>query len=208
MAHAAEVSDGLWVGITEITEHQWSMVMDPPHSRGSGGDRPAGFVDWFAARRFCRRLSKMDGLEYRLPTETEWEYCCRAGTTTRYAFGDTLGQSQANILVVDGINIGQTTKVKSYQPNAWGLYDMHGNVREWCQNRMDEDYYTCWGRTKGSSSNWRAIRGGDFKSVAVSAESGRRIAADPSWEPEQYGLRIVLQQGKREHDEVGTATDN
>src|SRR5205085_11973537 len=93
---------------------------------------PVVFVTWQQAADVCARLSKQEGKPYRLPTEAEWEYACRAGTTTLFHTGDALTPEQANLGVGREGKPLKTVPVGSYKPNAWGLYDMHGNVAEWC----------------------------------------------------------------------------
>ena len=124
------------MGATEVTNAQYEQF-DPDHKklRGRDGvskadDEPVTFVTWQQAVAFCEWLSKKEGKPYRLPTEAEWEYACRAGTATPFHTGDTLTAEQANIgLTADGKPQPTTVPVGSYKPNAWGLYDMHGNVR-------------------------------------------------------------------------------
>jgi hypothetical protein len=107
----------------------------PVENRRSVHDRrPVEGVSWFDIQEFCRRLSQRTGRTYTLPSESQWEYACRAGTTTPYAFGTTLSQWQANV------NSSGTTEVGSFPANAWGLHDMHGNVYEWCMDQWHPGY--------------------------------------------------------------------
>jgi formylglycine-generating enzyme len=134
-AHAVKISKAFYLGIHEVTNAQYE-AFDPKHialrgKRGSSkaDDDPVAYVTWHDAVAFCAWLSQKENRPYRLPTEAEWEYACRAGTKTKYHTGDTL--------TTDDANFGQATdskprRVGSYKPNAWGLYDMHGNVAEWC----------------------------------------------------------------------------
>lgn len=137
--HKVKLSRPLYMGAYEVTNAQYE-AFDPDHKelRGKFGvslrdDEPVTFVTWQQAVDFCRWLSKKEGLAYRLPTEAEWEYACRAGTTTIYNTGDILTPKDANIgLSVDAKKKITTVPAGSYKPNAWGLYDMHSNVEEWC----------------------------------------------------------------------------
>jgi formylglycine-generating enzyme required for sulfatase activity len=128
---------------TPITQAQWREVagwqkqerdLDPDPSDFKGANRPVEMVSWFDALEFCRRLSQRTGQRYGLPSEAQWEYACRAGTTTQFHFGDTLTPELANC------NTEQTTDVASFPANNWGLHDMHGNVWEWCLDEWHKNY--------------------------------------------------------------------
>jgi formylglycine-generating enzyme required for sulfatase activity len=131
-AHRVKITKAFHLGVHEVTNKQFEEF-DPAHKsfRGKQGvsktdDEPVTYVTWQQASAFCQWLAKKENRPYRLPTEAEWEYCCRAGSTTTYSAGDRL--------TIEHANLGSTTtkKAGSYKPNAWGLYDMHGNVAEWC----------------------------------------------------------------------------
>jgi len=144
--HRVTLTKSFHLGRTEVTQGQWKAVMGTTPWKGKigveeGDDYPATHVSWDDAVEFCRKLSEKEGVEYRLPTEAEWEYACRAGTTTVYSFGDDESQldeyawSYENAWIV-----GETYAhiVGQKKPNPWGLHDMHGNVWEWVQDRYGE----------------------------------------------------------------------
>jgi formylglycine-generating enzyme len=138
-AHTITITRAFLMGATEVTNAQYERF-DPKHKafRGKGGvstsdDEPVTYVTWHEAVAFCEWLSKAEGKPYRLPTEAEWEYACRAGTTTAFSTGDKITAEQANIgLKPDGTPHKGTVPVGRFAANAWGLHDMHGNVLEWC----------------------------------------------------------------------------
>jgi formylglycine-generating enzyme required for sulfatase activity len=153
--HEVVIARPFYLGVYEVTQAQYQKLMgkNPSHFAASGPDHPVETVRWREAVDFCSRLSKREaetkaGRVYRLPTEAEWEYACRAGTTTPFHTGKNLSSMQANFNGAypygdsdKGPNLKKTAKVGSYPPNAWGLYDMHGNVSEWCADWYDPDYY-------------------------------------------------------------------
>ena len=141
--HRVQVAEFL-MGQTPVTQVQWRLVvensepinrkLEPDLSEFKGEQRPVESVSWEDAQEFCQRLSVLTKKDYRLPSEAEWEYACRAGTETAYHFGPMLTQDVANY---DGSN---TTDVRTYPANRWGLYDMHGNVWEWCEDDWHKNY--------------------------------------------------------------------
>jgi formylglycine-generating enzyme required for sulfatase activity len=152
--HEVEITRPFYLGAHEVTQAQYQKVMgtNPSHfaPAGAGQDQvrgqntadfPAENMTWEEAADFCRRLSALPeerraGRVYRLPTEAEWEYACRAGSTTAYHVGATLGPAAANFG-----RRPQPEKVGSFKPNAWGLFDMHGNVWEYCADHYQAGYY-------------------------------------------------------------------
>jgi formylglycine-generating enzyme required for sulfatase activity len=155
--HEVAITRPFWMGAYEVTQAEYAKIESKPTAhfsaeRGGGPDHPVENIEWNAAVAFCNKLSALAaetqaGRKYRLPTEAEWEYACRAGTTTPFHFGRSLSASQANFngnypyAAEKGAYLRRTAKVGSYPPNAFGLYDMHGNVAEWCADWYDPDYY-------------------------------------------------------------------
>jgi formylglycine-generating enzyme required for sulfatase activity len=129
------------IGKFAITQAEWVAIMEHNLSANRGSDRlPVDNVSWNDATEFCQRLSRSTGRKYRLPSEAEWEYACRAGTKTAYSWGDEIDSRFANYFDWEPEKKLGTKPVGSYDPNAFGLYDMHGNVFEICQDRWHDDY--------------------------------------------------------------------
>jgi formylglycine-generating enzyme required for sulfatase activity len=148
------------LGRYPVTQRQWQMVMgnNPSHFRGD--DLPVEQVDWQQSVEFCQKLSFLTGQKYRLPSEAEWEYACRAGTTTPYHFGKVARRTVANYYVYNPGQPRQTTTVGSFSANAFGLYDMHGNVEEWCADEFHSSY-------QGAPTDGSAWAGGHGHSYVV-----------------------------------------
>lgn len=145
--HQVTFAEPFWMGKYPVTQAQWRAVaslpklerdLDQDVSLFIGDDRPVEQVRWVDAMEFCARLTQATGCLYRLPTEAEWEYACRAGTTTRYSYGDAPDESRMNCWRPRVQS--STTSVGTYPPNDWGLYDMHGNVWEWCLDEYCDSY--------------------------------------------------------------------
>lgn len=190
--HKVELTEGFWLGSTPVTQAQWTAVMDSNPSYFAGDDRPVENVSWNDAAEFTRKLSKMDGVQYRLPTEAEWEYAARAGTETEFHFGEE------SALLGDygwysGNSLNKTHPVGLKAPNAWGLYDMHGNVWEWCS-----DWYGgyCSGPVfdpkGGEEGEYRVLRGGSWFATAGNCRSARRRRVVPDHRGRGNGLRVAV----------------
>jgi formylglycine-generating enzyme required for sulfatase activity len=200
------LSRGFWMGKHEVTQAQFQSVMGKNPSDFKGGSLPVDNVNWNDATAFCKKLTKMEraagrlpqGWEYRLPTEAQWEYACRAGTNTAFHFGDSLSSSQANFngnhpagSAAKGEYLRKTTKVGSYSPNAWGLCDMHGNVAEWCRDRYREKYPGGADPEVTIGGAWRVYRGGSWAVPAEYCLSQYRMVCEPERRYRTLGFRVA-----------------
>lgn len=199
-AHSVAVS-AFHIGKFEITQRQWKAVMQHNLSAHKGKELPVENVSWLDANEFCNRLSRLTGRQYRLPGEAEWEYACRAGTTTRYSFGDEITTQVANYWDIENVDrqedpiILRTTTVGSFYPNDFGLYDMHGNVYELCQDTLRWDYTNA--PTDGSA--WLhsekpelvVIRGGSCDYYADNCRSAYRTDTMPDYRYSGTGFRVA-----------------
>ena len=195
--HLVKITKPFYLSVYEVTQQQYEKVMGTRPWQGKtfvkeGPDYPAVYVSWDDAVEFCRKLSQQEGVEYRLPTEAEWEYACRAGTTTAYSFGDDASKlGQYGWYNKNAWDIGEkyAHRVGRKLPNPWGLYDMHGNVFEWCQDR-----YAPYGSEKvvsdpmgPSRGEYRLLRGGAFNNLPSSVRSEAR---DHTLPPDDGSLLI------------------
>ncbi|MCH7688722.1 MAG: formylglycine-generating enzyme family protein, partial [Planctomycetes bacterium] len=197
--HPVKITKPFYLSVYEVTQQQYEKVMGVRPWQGKeyvqdGPDYPATYVSWNDAVEFCRKLSEQEGVEYRLPTEAQWEYACRAGTTTVYSFGDDaskLGQHAWYRKNAWDIGEKYAHRVGQKLPNPWGLYDMHGNVWEWCQ-----DWYAPYGSEKALSDPMgpaqglgRLLRGGSFYSRSSDVRSANRNDALPANRVVDIGFR-------------------
>ena len=176
-----------YMGKYEVTQEQWESVMgNNPSGNTKGAKLPVTNVSWEDCQEFIKKLNAKTNGGYRLPTDAEWEYACRAGTTTAYSYGDNLTKSDANI---DGDSI---KAVGSYRPNAFGLYDMHGNVWEWCNDwygSLRDGEVT---DPKGAATGeYRVLRGGSFLFLVSRARSSLRYGYTPTVRVYDYGFRLA-----------------
>jgi formylglycine-generating enzyme required for sulfatase activity len=190
-AHKVTLTKPFELGVHEVTQQQYGKVMGSKPSKFKEPQNPVEMVSWDDAVEFCRRLSELPeekaaGHVYRLPTEAEWEYACRAGTTTIYSFGDS--ESELGDYAWYDDNSGNTPHpVGGKKPNGWGLYDMHGNVYEWCQDWHEKSPSgSTTDPTGPSSGSYRVIRGGGWFGY-----SGYCYSANRYWN--SHNLRINYQ---------------
>jgi formylglycine-generating enzyme required for sulfatase activity len=201
-----------FLGRYPVTQEQWRIVaetykqvnieLNPDPSNFKGDKRPVEKVSWYEAQEFCDRLAKKTKRPYRLPTEAEWEYACRAGTTTPFYFGNTISTELANYASnyiyangVKGEYRRETTPVDHFDiANAWGLCDMHGNVWEWCQDHWHGNYEgapedgSAW--ITDNSNAPRIRRGGSWVSYPWDCRSAFRAADNPDVHNSSLGFRV------------------
>jgi formylglycine-generating enzyme required for sulfatase activity len=195
------LTSGFWMAVHVVTQGQWESVRGSLPCRSRGTDRPVVCVSWEDGQELARQFGQRVGLSCRLPTEAEWEYACRAGTTTPFHFGPTISTDQVNFDgsypyrgAAPGINREETTPVGSFPPNAFGLYDMHGNVWEWCADWYAGHYYR-----RGTKKDPKGPRGGTDRVLrggtvyrASSCRSAYRNHGVPGSNHLWYGVRLVL----------------
>jgi uncharacterized protein (TIGR02996 family) len=220
--HEVEGSRAFYLGVFPVTQGQWQRVMgrNPSHFRSRGGgkgqvrgldtrDFPVECVSWEDAVAFCRKLSDLPEEArakrlYRLPSEAEWEYACRGGaaSSTPFHLGDSLSSTQANFDgnfpyggAAQGPSLQRPTPVGSYNPNAWGLFDLHGNVWQWCADWYADDYYQQGprrdppGPPEGSR---RVIRGGSWYGFGQFCRTAYRSWSGPAYRDDDLGFRVSL----------------
>jgi uncharacterized protein (TIGR02996 family) len=221
--HEVAISRAFYLGVYPVTQGQWQSVMgtDPSWFCASGGGKrtvrrrrdtrnlPVEQVSWEDAVDFCGKLSELPEEKrakrvYRLPSEAEWEYACRGGaaSSTPFHFGTSLSSTQANFDgnhpyggAAKGPSLKRTTPVGSYNPNAWGLYDMHGNVWEWCQDWYASQYYKQSPRRDPPGppeGSVRVIRGGGWDSIGQFCRSAYRCWLVPADRDSGLGFRVSL----------------
>ena len=199
--HKVTLTKGFHLGIHQVTQAQWQAVMGSNPSKFKGdGNLPVENVSWNDCVAFCEALGKKDGKTYRLPTEAEWEYACRAGTTTPFHFGDTISANQANYdgnstygNGKKGVYRQKTTPVGGFPANVWGLYDMHGNVLEWCADWFgpyrEGDLRDPQGFVGGGG---RVLRGGSWFYFPTDCRSAYRAGFAPGIRNSYCGCRVAL----------------
>jgi eukaryotic-like serine/threonine-protein kinase len=209
--HRVKVSR-FFMGQTQVTQAQWAALFPGTPVGARGNDRlPVYGINWLDAIAFCERLSQKTGHRYRLPTEAEWEYACRAKTTSPFAYGDSIVPALANYngehpygRAPKGEYRQQVTPVAKFPPNLCGLYDLHGNVWEWCQDEWFEDYRDApsdgsarskidsgSGDSASLANRLRVVRGGSWFSYGTICRSASRTGLFGLFRHDNYGLRVV-----------------
>lgn len=190
-----------------VTQAQWQAVMgSAPRCRCVGTARPVDTVSWDAAQHFCQRLARLTGRPYRLPSEAEWEYACRAGSTTAFNTGPTLSTTEANYNGnftyghgTPGLYRHITTEVATFPPNAFGVCDMHGNLWEWCADTWHATYdgAPSDGRAwdTGEKAAYRVARGGSWHDTPDVCRSAARLRALAAEGDDIFGFRVACTEG-------------
>ncbi|HMJ51750.1 MAG TPA: formylglycine-generating enzyme family protein [Polyangiaceae bacterium] len=217
---AVTLTRGFWMAKYEATQGDWKRVVGALPGEFTtelleGDDYPVGNVNFAEVEDFCRKLTELarksgalpEGWEFRLPTEAQWEYAARAGTTTVFSFGDTLTSYQANFkgksygVVEQGPSLGRATPVGSYPANAWGLHDMHGNIYEWCRDWFhlafpggtDPDLYDAadTATRNGTGDISRSRRGGCWADEGWPLRAAFRLRFEPARRYDHIGFRVI-----------------
>lgn len=187
--HPVTLTRGFWMAKTEVTQKQWQSVMEKNPSKFKGDDLPVDSIHWFDCRKFCGKTGLL------MPTEAEWEYACRAGTTRAYA-----GTGRLDDMGWYSGNSGkQTHAVGQKLPNAWGLYDMHGNVSEWCEDYVDAYPEKAMTNPTGpvtlsGAVGLRSVRGGNWDRKAADCRSADRGGASPRDRYPRNGFRPIVRE--------------
>jgi len=202
--HQVTISRAFYLGVHEVTQEQWKSVMGTEPWNGQEYAKPgktnaASYVSWNDATEFCKEFSQKTGKTVRLPTEAEWEYACRAGSKTRFSYGDDDDYSSLGDYAWYSMNAFHVGKkcalaVGQKKPNAWGLYDMHGNVCEWCADWCEDSYVNAEDKApKGPASGiYRVLRGGGWNYNPMDCRSAAHGGFRPDYRNCVIGFRVSL----------------
>ncbi len=197
-AHPVTITRAFYIGVTEVTQAQWQAVMGFNPSKTKGvkplgppGGLPVHGISWPQAVEFCKKLGTKDRKTYRLPTEAEWEYACRAGSKAAFA-----GNGNPDKMGWHMDNSGERVHpVAALAPNAWGIYDMHGNAMEWTADWYagPHDKKAATDPKGAKQGKDRVARGGSWLHFARACRSAARVGVRPTWAPEHIGFRVVME---------------
>jgi formylglycine-generating enzyme required for sulfatase activity len=208
--HRVTFPDDFWMGQFEVTQAQYQVITGQNPATFKGAQNPVDSVSWDDARTFCKNISQSTGRAYRLPTEAEWEYACRAGTNTPFHYGQSITPDLVNYdgnypygNAAKGNYRNKTTPVGSFPGNRWGLHDMHGNLWEWCQDEWHDSYAEkpeslkqngsiAWETTSSSSDTIRVLRGGSWLNNARNCRSANRSRFRTYDSYNLRGFRLIL----------------
>ena len=207
--HSVTFTQPFYLQSTEVTVDQWKALMGEGWLRGpkGPGTTPVTNISWHDCMAFLKRLNEKKEGVYRLPTEAEWEYACRAGSTTAYAWGETIECSQAmfsnntlkskeclDYVRAKGLSVDDPAPVKSYAPNAWGIYDMHGNLWEWCQDWFGRYTFAYQVNPRGPlTGSFKIRRGGSWFKYDYFCRSANRNFGHPAARYQTTGFRVVME---------------
>ena len=197
--HKVEISKDFWMGVTPVTQAQWYALMGKNPSQFKGDNRLVEQVSWEDSVRYIHALNRhLNGLDAHLPTEAQWEYACRAGTTKAFNNDEDctreigLDPALDQLGWFDKNSAGQTHEVSGKRPNAWGLYDMHGNVWEWCFDWFGDYDSRSQTDPSGPDQGWnRVLRGGSWISDARYCRSAYRLRSEPDLRNDFRGFRLA-----------------
>jgi formylglycine-generating enzyme required for sulfatase activity len=196
-AHRVCIEKAFYLGETEVTQAQWTAVMGSNPSKFNVGVHPVERVSWDDTQEFIKRLNEHESSAvYRLPTEAEWEYAARAGSDALYSFGDNANNLSKYAWYGNEGYGGRTSPVRYKQPNAWGLYDMQGNVWEWVQDWYSDSYYANSPENdpKGpETGKFKVYRGGSWVAKAANLRTSIRFSGLPNSRSRDIGFRLVRQ---------------
>jgi len=192
--HIVKISKTFYMGKYEVTQSQWSEIMNNNPSEFKDDIRPVERVSWNDVQEFIQKLNnKEETIKYSLPTEAEWEYAARADTESTYCFSGDI-QILSQYAWYRKNSAGKTHPIGQLKPNAWGLYDVHGNVHEWCQDWFDRNYYSQSPSNSplGPSSGLAKVsRGGDWGSEDWYCRCASRSLSSPNRRSNRLGFRLV-----------------
>lgn len=194
-AHKVTITNPFYLGKYEVTQPQYEVIMGMNPSGFKNPKNPVEKVTWYMAVEFCEKLSKKTGKTCRLPTEAEWEYACRAGSDTKYCFGE-FSKPLKEYAWFKKNAAGKTHEVGQKKPNDWGLYDMYGNAWEWCQDWYDQTFYANSPEKdpKGpETGKWRVLRGGSWYEPDSALKSSTRARIKPKVTDTNYGFRVCVE---------------
>ncbi|MFO7975460.1 MAG: formylglycine-generating enzyme family protein [Candidatus Hydrogenedentota bacterium] len=191
--HEVRITEGFWLGRYEVTQAQWKAVTGHNPAKFVQSDHPVESVSWIDCQTFLKKLEAEVGGEFRLPTEAEWEYACRAGSTSTYCFGNLAEELQEYAWYAENSD-GHTHPVGTKAANAWRFHDMHGNVAEWCQDWYDREFYSqspVENPCNTDTGNHRTMRGGSWLHIVGNCRSASRLNGRPPDASHNVGLRVV-----------------
>ena len=185
--HSVTLTKGFWLGKYEVTQSQWESVMRSNHSRFKNGDSPVENVSWYDCEAFVKRVNPAFGGKARLPTEAEWEYACRAGSDAPFAGSGVVSE----MAWYDENSEHHTHEVGENKPNAWGFYDMHGNVLEWCSDWFSDPKSDAVNPKGPPSGSFKMLRGGCWFFLDSDCRSAHRLRREPTLRNCIFGFRLA-----------------